>query len=51
MFGHPRHKLVHKNIKMLMNKRDSKKHDDYLARYSSTGIPQIIGIFTLVSRL
>ena len=41
MFGYSKKELIHKNIKMLMNKKDARKHNDYLERYSQTGIHKL----------
>lgn len=43
MFGYTKKQLVHKNVRMLMTKKDSKKHNQYIDRYVETGIAQIIG--------
>ena len=43
LFGYSKKHLLGKNIKMLMTKKDSRQHSDYLARYVDSGIAQIIG--------
>ena len=51
MFGYTKKQLLYKNVRMLMTKKDSKKHNSYIERYVETGIAQIIGIFPFKNRL
>ena len=44
MFAYPPDELVGKNIKMLMPEPNRSNHDNYLARYQSTGMTKAIGV-------
>ena len=44
MFGYSEEEVVGKNIKILMPKPYSEKHEGYLAEYRKTGIRKVIGI-------
>jgi two-component system, sensor histidine kinase and response regulator len=44
MFGYAAEDVVGRNIKMLMPEPIRSTHDDYLARYKSTGFTQAIGV-------
>ena len=44
MFGYQAEELLGKNIKMLMPEPNRSNHDDYLARYQSTGRSKAIGV-------
>lgn len=43
MFGYDQEEVVGKNVSMLMPMPDREKHDEYIARYRSTGEKRIIG--------
>jgi PAS domain S-box-containing protein len=44
MFGYKAEEVVKKNIKMLMPRRHSKLHDEYMRNYQATGKSRIIGV-------
>jgi len=44
LFGYELEEMLGNNVNMLMNPTDQARHDDYLARYLSTGEARIIGI-------
>lgn len=44
IFGYTSSEVIGKNIKMLMPKRYSDDHDQYLSNYLNTGVKKVIGI-------
>lgn len=44
LFGYDPDQAIGQNVSMLMPPPDRERHDDYLQRYHSTGVPRIIGI-------
>ncbi len=48
-FGYSEQEAVGKNVSLLMPHPDSARHDDYLARYRSSGERHIIGIGRIVT--
>jgi PAS domain S-box-containing protein len=44
LFGYAHDELVGQNVRILMTTPDAERHDEYLARYLSTGEARIIGI-------
>ena len=44
MFGYNKTEIIGRNISLLMPQNDSQKHDQYLAKYLSTGERKIIGV-------
>ncbi len=44
LFEYSPAEVIGQNISMLMPPPDSEKHDDYIHRYQTTGVPHIIGI-------
>ena len=47
IFGYSKKQLALKNVKILMNKKDAKKHNSYIEAYLETKCPHIIGTFSL----
>lgn len=43
MFGYTEEDLIGQNVRILMNGRDSRLHDGYLARYRETGEARLLG--------
>lgn len=43
LFGYAAEEMIGKNVALLMPKPESKKHDEYIARYFETGEKRIIG--------
>ena len=48
LFGYTKKQLLNKNIKILMTKKDAKKHNSYLSNYLNHGVAQIIGNLLLL---
>ncbi len=44
LFGYTAGELLGRNVSVLMTDTDRNAHDEYMARYLSTGVPHIIGI-------
>ena len=44
IFGYRTDELLGENVSMLMPEPDRGSHDEYMARYLSTGVPKIIGL-------
>ena len=44
IFGYEHHDVIGNNVSMLMPEPDRSRHDHYMRRYQSSGIPHIIGI-------
>ena len=44
LFGYSAGELLGRNVSVLMTDTDRNAHDEYMARYLSTGVPHIIGI-------
>ncbi|MFZ9477868.1 MAG: PAS domain S-box protein [Steroidobacteraceae bacterium] len=44
LFGYAAGELLGRNVSVLMTDTDRHSHDEYMARYLSTGVPHIIGI-------
>lgn len=48
LLGYEAHEVMNKNVSMLMNDDDAKKHDGYLKHHMTTGEAKIIGKFRKV---
>jgi len=44
IFGYPASEVIGKNIKILMQEKDSVRHDGYVGNYKNTGRKKILGI-------
>ena len=44
LFGYPPHELIGRNVSLLMPSPHRERHDEYLARYLTTGEARVIGI-------
>lgn len=51
LFGYAQEDVVGKNVSILMPSPDRERHDEYLERYLSSGVPRIIGIGRIVTGL
>jgi two-component system, LuxR family, sensor kinase FixL len=51
LFGYSQADVLGRNVSMLMPSPDRERHDGYLERYLSTGVPRIIGIGRIVTGL
>lgn len=49
LFGWSEHEAIGQNVRILMPEPDRSRHDNYIARYRSTGDPHIIGIGRIVT--